>query len=93
MGPLVRTAETIENQVERVQRQLKTRLQTKVNETRAEWLRLKGRREGSPLKSAELRARAFFMKTDARARMMIYEFIRKVMVELEKIRRKTLPHA
>lgn len=93
MGVLVRTAETVENQVERVQRQLKPRLQTKVQDARAEWLRLKSRRQGSPLKSAELRARVLFMKTDARARTMIYEFIGKVMVELEKIRRKTLPHA
>jgi len=92
MGALARTAETVENQVERVQRQLRPRLETKVKEARAEWLRLKGRRQGSPLQSARLRATAFFMKTDARARMMIYKSIGKVMMELEKIRRKTLPH-
>jgi len=93
MGALVRIAENVENQVERVQRQLKPRLQTKVQEARAEWLRLKSQRQESPLTSAELRARALFMKTDARARMMIYRFVGKVMVELEKIRRKTVPHA
>jgi len=92
MGALVRMTETFENQVERVQRQLKPRLETKLREARVEWLRLKGQRQGPPLKSTEFHARAFFMKMDARARMMIYRFIGKVMMELEKIRRKAVPH-
>ena len=86
MGVLVKTAQSVEDKVESMRRQLEPKLRTKVQEDRTEWLEFKGRNAG-PLKGSESRVRAFLLRTDAKLRKTTVNLIDRTIIGLEKAKR------
>jgi hypothetical protein len=63
----------------------------KLREAKTECLELKSRSPNvSTVTGAELRIRAFLVRTDARLRLVTARLIGRIIVELEKVKR-TLP--
>lgn len=88
MGVLVKTAQAVENRVELVREQFEPKLRAKLRDAKAEWLELRGRNGRSTLKGTELRFRASFLRADTRVRIMLGKFLGRIIVELERVKRR-----
>ena len=90
MGTLVKTAEALENRVGLMRREFEPKVRFKLKEAKAEWSQVRNR-NGSLLTRTEVKLKAFILKTEGRLRYEIDKLIAKMIVELKKARRRTLP--
>jgi len=91
LGTLVKTAQAVEDRVRLMRRGFEPRVRFKLKEAKAEWLNIRNR-NGSLLTRTEVKLKAFTLKTEGRLRYEIDKLIAKMILELEKARRRTLPH-
>jgi hypothetical protein len=87
MGTLVKTAQMVEDRVGAVRREFEPKVHSKLQEARAEWLELKSRPSGSPVKRTETHVRTLLIRTDSRLRLETANLIGRLIEELERVRR------
>lgn len=88
MGLLVKTAQNVENRVSAIRQQSEPKLKLRLREAKAEWLELKGRIKRSTWAKTELHTRAAIVRADARLRHSASRTIGRIIMELERIRRR-----
>ena len=88
MGVLVKVAQNVEDRVSSIRQQSEPKLKLRLREAKAEWLELKSRSKSSTWAKTELRTRAAVTRADARLRHGADQSIGKIIVELERIRRR-----
>ena len=93
MGVLVKLAQNVEDGVGAIRQQSEPKLKLRLREARAEWLELKSRSKSSTWAKTELHTRATIARVDARLRRIASQTIGRIIIELERIRRRINPAA
>ncbi len=88
MGRLVKVAQNVEDRVGAIRQQSEPKLKLKMREAKAEWLELKSRSKSSSWVRAELHTRATIARADAKLRHGADQSIGRIIMELERARRK-----
>jgi len=88
MGVLVRVAQDVENRVSSIRQQSEPKLKLRLREARTELLELKSRTKTSTWDKTELQARAAIARVDSRLRQGADQSIGKIIMELERVRRR-----
>jgi hypothetical protein len=84
MGALVKTAQAVEDRAELIRKELESRVQSTLQEARAEWDELKGTKRH--ISGTQPRLRTLLLRADAALRMELDRLIRRLILELEKVR-------
>jgi hypothetical protein len=88
MGVLVKVAQNVEDMVGAIRQQSEPKLKLRLREAKAEWLELKSRSKTSTWAKTELYTRAAVARADARLKHGADQSIGKIILELERIRRR-----
>lgn len=88
MGALVKVAQNVEDRVSLIRQQSEPKLKLRLREARAEWLELKSRSKASTWAKTELQTRAAIARADARLRHGADQSIGRIILELERVRRR-----
>ena len=87
MGALVKTAQGVEDRAELIRKELEPRVRSTLQEAKAEWDELKGRGTKRDVSRTQSRLRTLLLRADAALRIEIDRLIRRLILELEKVRR------
>jgi hypothetical protein len=86
MGLLVKVAQNLEDRVSAIRQQSEPKLKLRLRKAKADWLELKSRSKGSTW--AELHTRAAVARADAGLRHIADQIIGRIIIELERTRRR-----
>jgi hypothetical protein len=90
MGVLVKVPQNVEDRVSAIRQQSEPKLKLRLREVKAEWLEFKSRSKSSTWAKTELHTRATIARADARLRHSASQTIGRIIIELERIRRRLI---